>query len=139
MTKQFVDILAPGVRGCLCIRIEDKYKKFIRMGMTICHAKSDINSIKTFKAHIAVFRGKTSNIKVGYNSYINMNLVRGGIKFIRLIDPETKTDIETLKEKNYTTAHIEFILNYNTININDRFLFRSNRCLGIGKVIGLLS
>jgi GTPase len=139
--RQFIDVLSPGMRGCLCIcfnrkPMDNEYKKFIRMGMTICHNKNDVNSVKKFKANIAIFRGNKSNINVGYTSYINMNLVRGGIKIIRLIDPETNTDIKTLNDKNYTTAHIEFMVNHNTITINDRFLFRSNRCLGIGKVIG---
>ena len=136
--RQFVEELPAGTRGCLCIRIDDEYKKFIRMGMTICHNKTDVNSVKKFEAYISIFRGNKSNIKVGYNSYINMNLVRGGIKITRLLDPETNKDIITLREKKHTTAHIEFITNYNTININDKFLFRSNRCLGIGKVINII-
>jgi GTPase len=136
--RQFVDILSAGMRGCLCLRIDNNYKNYIRMGMTICHKVSDVNSVKKFEANVAVFRGNVSNIKVGYNSYINMNLVRGGIKFIRIIDPETKEDIKTLREKKHTTVHIEFMTNFNTISVNDRFLFRSNRCLGIGKIINLL-
>lgn len=136
--RHFVEELQAGTRGCLCIRIDDKYKNFIRMGMVICNNKIDIISVKKFEAYISVFRGNKSNIKVGYNSYINMNLVRGGIKIIRLIDPETNKDIANLREKKHTIAHIEFITNYNTVNINDKFLFRSNRCLGIGKVINFI-
>lgn len=135
--RHFVDTLPAGVRGCLCLRMDDKHKDYIRMGMVVCHKVSDINSVKNFQAHVAIFRGKTSNIKVGFNSYINIGLVRGGIKFTRMRDPETKNDIVTMNNSRHTLVDLEFMTHYNTINIGDRFLFRAGRCLGIGKVVEL--
>jgi len=137
--RHFVDILSHGNRGCLCIRLDDKYKNYLRAGMTVCHKVSDINSVKRFEAHVAVFRGKSSNIKVGFNSYINIGLVRCGIKFNRLRDLKTHDDINGLDISKPTLADIEFMTHNNAINIDDKFLFRSGRTNGIGKVTALIT
>jgi elongation factor 1-alpha len=133
--KQTVTNLYNKMRGCLCIKLDDKYKRYLRTGMVICHKLTDVSSIKRFEANIAIFRGKSSNIKVGYNSYINVGLVRCGIVFKRFRDPETKQDIPRLLDSKYTLVDIEFMNYHNVISINDKFLFRSGRVNGIGKVI----
>ena len=137
--RHFVDVLESGVRGCLCVRIDDKYKKYIRMGMSICRLRADINSVKTFHAHVAVFRGKSANIKVGFNSYINVGLVRGGIIFKKFMNPQTKEILPgliTAKDgPTYTLVELEFMNDHNVISIGDRFLFRSGRTQGIGKIV----
>lgn len=135
--RHFIDILPAGIRGCLCIRIDDKYKNYLRMGMVICHKVSDVSPVKKFQAHVAIFRGKSSNIKVGFNSYINIGMVRGGIIFNRFRHPDTMIDINGLMETTHTLVDLEFMNHYNAININDRFLFRSGRVNGIGKVVSI--
>lgn len=133
--KKFVDELRGGVRGCLCIKFDDAYKRFLKVGMVIAHKQSDVNSVKKFEAHVAIFRGKAANIKVGYNSYINVGLTRGAIKFTRIRDRDTGADIEVLNTSKPAHVDLEFMTGYACLNINDRFLFRSNRTHGIGKVI----
>ena len=135
--KQFVDKLHPGMRGCLCIKLDDAHRNYLRAGMCICHKRNDINSVKSFKAHIAVFYGKSSNIKANYNSYINIGLVKCGIKFKKLRDPTTNEIIEYMIPAAKTTVDIEFMTHHNCINIGNKFLFRSGRTQGIGKVIDL--
>jgi elongation factor 1-alpha len=135
--RHFVDTLTSGVRGCLCVRFDDKYKPFLRMGMVICNKVSDVNSVKKFHAHVAIFRGKSSNIRVGFNSYINIGLARGGIKFNRFRNPETKEDVDGMIESKLTLVDLEFMTHHNTINVNDRFLFRSGRVNGLGKVVSI--
>lgn len=135
--RHFIDVLPSGIRGCLCIRLDDTYKKYLRMGMVICHTLSEINSVKNFEAHIAIFRGKSSNIRVGFNSYINIGLVKCGIRFNRIRDPDTNVDINGIKETKYTLVDISFMTHHNAINIDDKFFFRAGRCLGLGKVVAI--
>ena len=132
--RHFIDVLPAGIRGCLCIRLNDVYKHYLRMGMLICSKVSEINSVKNFEAYIAVFRGTSSNIRVGFNSYINIGLVKCGIRFNRIRDPETNIDIDCIKATKHTLVNISFMTHHNTINIGDRFFFRAGRCLGLGKV-----
>lgn len=136
--RHFVDVLPAGVRGCLCIKFDLKYKKYMRMGMIITHKKEDVNSVKKFEAHVAIFRGKSSNIKVGYNSYINIGLTRGGINFTRIRDKETGEDIETINTAKHAWVDLEFMTHYACLNVNDRFLFRAGRTQGIGKIVKLI-
>ena len=137
--KNFVDILPSGFRGCLCIKFDDAFKSFLRVGMVITHKKSDVNSVKKFEAHVAIFRGKSSNIKIGYNSYINVGLTRGAIKFNRIRDKDTGADIDVLNTAKHAHIDLEFMSGYACLNINDRFLFRSHRTHGIGKVVALIT
>lgn len=136
--RNFVDILQPGIRGCLCLRFDIAFKSVLRMGMVIAHKKSDVHSVKKFEAHVAIFRGKSSNIKVGYNSYINVGLNRGAIKFTRIRDKETGEDIELLNITRNAHVDLEFMSGYACLNVNDKFLFRSHRTHGIGKVVALI-
>lgn len=136
--QNFVDVLPPGSRGCLCIRFDAAFKSSLRMGMVITHKKSDVHSVKKFEAHVAIFRGKSSNIKVGYNSYINVGLTRGAINFTRIRDKETGEDLELLNTSRHAHVDLEFMSGHACLNVNDRFLFRSHRTHGIGKVVAVV-
>jgi GTPase len=136
--RNFVDVLPPGSRGCLCIRFDAAFKTSLRMGMVITHKKSDVHSVKKFEAHVAIFRGKSSNIKVGYNSYINVGLTRGAINFTRIRDKETGEDLELLNTSRHAHVDLEFMSGHACLNVNDRFLFRSHRTHGIGKVVAVV-
>jgi elongation factor 1-alpha len=136
--RNFVDVLQPGSRGCLCIRFDTTFKTAIRMGMVITHKKSDVHSVKKFEAHVAIFRGKSSNIKVGYNSYINVGLTRGSVKFTRIRDKDTGVDLELLNKSHHAHVDLEFMSGHACLNINDRFIFRSHRTHGIGKVVAVI-
>jgi elongation factor 1-alpha len=136
--RNFVDVLPSGSRGCLCIRFDVSFKSSIRMGMVITHKKSDVHSVKKFTAHVAIFRGKSSNIKVGYNSYINVGLTRGAINFTRIRDKETNADIELLNTSRHALVDMEFMSGHACLNVNDKFLFRSHRTHGIGKVVSVV-
>ena len=133
--KEFVHSIKPGIRGCLCIKIDDDYKKQLRKGLVICKNINEITSVKTFTAYVAVFRGQSANIRAGYNSFINIGLVKGGIIFKRFRDPDTLNDVKSLIPKKHTLVDIEFMNYYNAIKNGDKFLFRSGRTQGIGKVI----
>lgn len=134
--RQFVDTLEAGVRGCLCVKFDHKYKQHLRMGMVVAHDITQVNVVKKFEADVVIFRGKSSNIKVGYNTYINIGSVRGAVNVTRIRDIETGEDIDMLN--NVAKAHmdLEFMYAAKCININDRFLFRAGRVCGIGKVTG---
>jgi elongation factor 1-alpha len=135
--RNFIDILQPGSRGCLCVKFDAAYRSAIHMGIVIAHKTSDVNPVKKFEALVAIFRGKSSNISVGYNSYINVGLTRGAIKFTRIRDKETGDDLKLLNTSQHTHVDLEFIHGMACLNVNDRFLFRSHRTHGIGKVISL--
>lgn len=137
--QQNVEELNEKQRGCLCLKIDEKYKNFIRMGMALSYKISDIKSVKKFEAHVMIFRGKSSNIKVGYNSYINIGMVKCAIKFTKICDPETGNIIKTLNSDKPSLVEIEFLTNYNIINDNEKFLFRAGRTQGVGKVVNLFT
>ena len=106
------------------------------MGMIISSEK--LKCVKKFRAVIVIFRGKSSNIKVGYNSYINIGLVRGSVVFNRIRDKKTGKDIESISTSRRSLVDLEFIQRSNYIMVGDKFLFRSVRVCGIGKVIELI-
>ena len=65
----------------------------------------------------------------------NSGLSRGSVRFNRIRDPDTNEDIKTLKVSKPTLIDFEFISDYNVINKGERFLFRSGRVNGIGKIL----
>lgn len=132
--KTFVDELNENVRGCLCIRVESKYKSLVRPGMFITHKKENIIPVKHMETIIAVFRGKSSNIKVGYTTYINIGMTKGAVKFTRLRDEKTGVDIEMLNTSKRAIVDMEF-MKVSAVVEGCKFLFRSDRVCGIGKVM----
>jgi len=138
--RQFCDVLEPNNRGCLSIKYNyqkyKKYSKYIKMG-TIITNDINIKIINKFKAQVAVFRGNSSNIKPGYTSYINIGLNKGSIRINKLWDKETDQEIKIMNSA-YAIAEIQFTTKYACVDINDTFLFRSERINGIGKVIELI-
>ena len=152
--RQFIDTLNTNVRGCLCIKYDTTYRKQIKSGIIITQteiinisknpglcAKNRIDSItpvNKFEAYIAIFRGSGSNIKLGYCSYINIGLTRGHIKITKIKNKDTNELIDVMDSK-YAIVEIEFTRRYVCINKNDRFLFRSDRVNGIGKVINIIN
>lgn len=132
--KTFVDELKENVRGCLCIRIDAKYKPLVRSGMFITHTKKDIVPVKNIEAIVAVFRGKSSNIKVGYTTYINIGMTKGSVKFTRLRDEKTGDDIDMLNTSKRAIVNME-LMKVSAIVEDCKFLFRSDRVCGIGKVL----
>ena len=154
--KQFIDKLGINIRGCLCIKYDTIYKKYIKSGIIITrpelistydteskvNLKYSLNNIDTikpinkFEAYVAIFRGNGSSIKVGYTSYINIGLNRGCIRITKIKDKDTNEEITHIKSK-YAIVEIEFTDKYVCINNNERFLFRSDRVNGIGKVLNM--
>ena len=137
--RNLIDVLNPGIRGCLCIKLDASAKSLINLGMgcVITHNPNNIGSTKHFEAEISIFRGKSSNIKVGYNSYINIGLNRGAIKFTRIRNKNTGVDIEFINNLQPTLVDIEFMSKYTCINVNDKFVFRSHRIHGLGCITKL--
>jgi elongation factor 1-alpha len=136
--RHFVDTLQPNVRGCLCIRLDAKHREHLRVGMAVAHKKTDVNATTSFQAEVAIFRGRSSNIKKGYNSYINIGLSKGPVEFIRLSDSTgTNVDIIDTVDKTVTLVDMRFTNKPHCINIGDRFLFRSCRTMGIGRIVNI--
>lgn len=151
--KQFTEQLNVNVRGCLCIKYDLNYRKYIKSGIIITKPELIYNSlskinlssnsfynlikpINRFEAYVAIFRGNGSSIKVGYTSYINIGLNRGCIKITKIKDKDTNEEINSINSK-YAIVEMEFKNKYICININDRFLFRSDIVNGIGKVLSI--
>jgi GTPase len=129
--RQSVDALAINSKGCLCLKIDDKYKPYLRTGRIVSHSLIDINSTKKFQAYVAIFCGKSSNIKAGFNSYINIGIVRSGVILHTLHNPDTNEIIENMIPASKILVDMEFMTHYNCINIGDKFLFISGRNQGI--------
>ncbi len=132
--KVFVDELAENVRGCLCIRVDPKYRPLIKAGMFITHKKEDITPVTHFEALVVVFRGKSSNIKVGYTTYINVGMTKGTVKFTRIRDEKSGDDIDVLNTSKRAIVNME-MMKISAIVEGCKFLFRSDRVCGIGKVV----
>lgn len=137
--RQHKNELKPNIRGCLCIKLDlqnQKYKKFIKTG-TIITDNINIRTINKFRAYIAIFRGNSSNIKIGYNSYINIGMNKGCIKINKIWDKDTNKELKIMETK-WAIVEIQFMTKYVCVNIKDTFLFRSDRVNGIGKIIELI-
>ena len=153
--RQFVENIDINVRGCLCIKYDLNYKKYIKSGIIITRPEliSDdtkivnstpdcllyeniIKPVNKFEAYVAIFRGNSSNIKIGYTSYINIGLNYGCVKITKIKDKDTNEEISSISSK-YAIVEMKFTNKYVCININERFLFRSDRVNGIGKVLNI--
>jgi GTPase len=148
--KQFIDNIGINVRGCLCIKYDPSYKKYIKSGIIITRPElinvntkiqeysiNLIEPINKFEACIAIFRGNGSNIKVGYTSYINIGLNSGCITITKIRDKDTNKEIPSISSK-YAIVEMEFKNKYVCINKNDKFLFRTDIVNGIGKVLNII-
>jgi GTPase len=137
--KHFVDTIQPNSRGCLCLRIDADYRDQIRIGMVVAQRAEDVNATKTFQAEVVIFRGRASNIKKGYNTYINVGLSKGPVEFVRLRD-SMGCDVDSIDiadKTAITTVDMRFTSKPHCINIGDRFLFRSCRTMGIGRIVAI--
>jgi elongation factor 1-alpha len=136
--RNFIDTLYPGTRGCLCIKLDNSYRSFLKSGLILTKDLKKINPLHKFKAKIEVFKGTFCTIVPGYNAFINTGIVRGAVKFNSVSEKndEQITKQGCIRAGNTTIAELEFIKNIAYCLIpGDIFIFREGMTIGCGKII----
>lgn len=129
--RNFVDVLPRGVRGCLCLKIDNKYRNKLKSGFVLAHKPDDIKPLKTFKAKIYIFNGTYCTIKEGYNAYVNTGIIRGGVKFNKIAQDKT----QYIRAGSVSIAELEFLKNAYCLSPGEIFIFREGLTIGYGEVL----
>jgi elongation factor 1-alpha len=131
--RNFVDNLEIGARGCLCIKIDNKYKQKIRSGLVLVKSQDNVNPVKKFKAQIHVFNGTSCTITPGYNAFLNTGVVKSSVKFNKILKNDKPIYCTRGGETN--TAELEFLRNSYCITPGEIFIFREGNTIGYGTVL----
>lgn len=133
--RNFVDVLPPNTRGCLCIRIPKENTKFLRRGL-VAFKDAYIPLTQNFKAEIVIFNGHATSITSGYTTYLNSGIFRGPVEFID-IKNEKGEKIDCVRSGDKSFVDIRFTRRPQLLQLGDKFLFREGNIKGIGKVFSL--
>lgn len=134
--KNFIDKLEGGYRGCICIRYDRKYSKYIKKGMILTQNPSEIITCKKFKAKVKIFHHQTT-IQPGYEAFANIGTVSENVKIIAILNNENK-NIELVRNGDEAYIVFEFACNYHYIEPGQFIIFREGSTKGIGQVTELL-
>lgn len=134
--RKFVDNLEPNVRGCLCIKVDQKYKPFLRSGLILVpKTKNFPKTSKNFLAELMIFHHSTT-IQKNYTAHTNCHSIKESVKFNKLYSPKNpEEEIKIVRSGEKAVAELEFLKNYNYVEEGSRFLFREGKTMGIGKII----
>jgi GTPase len=133
--RHFVDDLAVGTRGCLCIAVNKLNRQKLRAGMVLKHEKPK-NVCKKFLATVKIFHHHTT-IKAGYQAYANCGMIRETVQFNSINNLKSK-DTGILRSGEEAEVEIEFSKNLNYIEEGQTLLFREGATRGSGVVVKLL-
>jgi len=131
--RNFVDELPLGVRGCLCIKIDNKYKHLLRSGLVIVKDKNDVNPVKKFMANVHIFQGTMCTITPGYNAYVNAGIIKGSVRFNKILKKNEEILFTRGGETNL--VELEFIRNSYCLVPGETFVFREGNTVGYGSII----
>jgi GTPase len=134
--KNFIDKLEAGYRGCICIRYDRKYSKYIKKGMILTQNPSEIITCKKFKAKVKIFHHQTS-IQPGYQAFANIGTVSENVKITTILNNENK-NIEIVRNGGEAYIVFEFLYNYHYIEPGQFIIFREGSTRGVGQVTELL-
>jgi elongation factor 1-alpha len=132
--RNFVDILYPGQRGCLSIKIDGSIRKKIRTGLVLVKNIKDANPVKTFKADIHIFHGHSTTIKPGYSVYINSGIIKSSVKFNTIYD-DSNNEMGCIRSGNNSIVDIEFLKNKYCVVQGEKFIFREGNTRGVGIIL----
>jgi GTPase len=147
----FVDTLAKGKRGCLCISYKESSKYWIRPGMILRNTVPQ-NICHTFISQVHISPTQHTTIKKGYQAFINCGMIKEPVKFLQICICDKKEkkdmgdiDLANLKEIDYLkgddTAIItmKFMKNMNYLEVGQLFVFREGNIKGMGKILKLVN
>lgn len=130
--KNFIDKLEGGFRGCLCIRFDRKYSKYLKKGMVLTSHPHQLKISKKFRARIKIFHHQTT-IQNGYEAFAHIGSVAENVRIL-----EITGGYEILRNGAETDVVFEFIKNCHFIEIDQHIIFREGTTRGIGKIIELM-
>lgn len=138
--RNFVNVLKPNKRGCICIKIPNYLKNNIRSGLVLVKSINDVNPVKKFRANIQIFHGHATTIKPGYSAFINSGIIKSCVKFINILDKDGNIKDETsfencMRSGDSSIVEIEFLKNKYCVVTGEKFIFREGRTRGIGIII----
>ena len=135
--RNFIDILKPGSRGCLCIKMDAAYKKKLRSGLVLAYKQENVAPVQKFRARIHIFQGTLCTITPGYSAFINTGIVKGCVKFNTVYsdDDEAAKQQKCIRAGNTTIAELEFLKNAYCLTPGEIFIFREGRTIGFGEIL----
>jgi elongation factor 1-alpha len=125
--RNFVDKLEVGKRGCLCIRLDPKYRRNLHSGIVLVKSQDDISLHKEIKVILSIFHHSTT-IKPGYTAYLNSGPIKETVKF-------KEVEKEVVRSGDRIICTLEFTKNSYCIIPNSRFVLREGRTRGYGLFI----
>lgn len=129
--RENIDLLPKNIRGCICIRFDKKYYKYIRTGMVVSKTIPK-NVCKRFVAEVKIFHHQTT-IQNGYQAYGNVGGINESVRIL-----EIKGSNSTLRSGDTAIVVMEFVKNFNYVEVGDRVIFREGTTKGIGKIVEIL-
>ena len=120
-------------RGCLCIKISNAGRKRLRAGMIVRQTIPPA-ICKKFKVKVQIFHHHTT-IQSGYEAFANCGMIREPIRFEKIEVNDVAT--ETIKSGEEAIVTMQFIKNYNYLEIGQQIVFREGTTRGIGYVVEL--
>jgi GTPase len=129
--RNFVDKLNSGQRGCLCIKVDQKYKRLLSSGLVAVKSPEDVNPVNRFIAKIHVFQGTSNTIKPGYNTFINTGTIKSSARFVKIMKTENE-EVSCTRGGEVNIVEAEFLKKYYCINKGERFIFREGGTIGYG-------
>lgn len=132
--RNFVDTLKVGSRGCLCIKIEPKYRNKIRAGLVLTKTLDVVNPIKKFNAKVHIFDGTMCTITPGYNAVVNTGVVKGLVRF-NTITKLNSEELSCTRGGETILAELEFLYSTYCISQGEIFVFREGSTIGYGQVL----
>jgi GTPase len=132
-----VDVLNAGTRGCLCISIDNKYRRYLRKGMLIRHEVPN-NICSKFEARVIISRHHTS-ISNGYQAYINCGLVSGAciLSNIKILDKKNDTLSDVARSGDVITCDMSFMSHLNYVEIGQKIVFSGGMTKGVGIITNI--
>jgi GTPase len=132
-----VDVLNAGTRGCLCIAIDSKDRRYLRKGMLLRH-EIPHNICSKFEARVLISHHHTS-ISNGYQAYVNCGLVSGAcvLSNIKVLDKKINNTSTVARSDDIITCDITFMCHLNYVEIGQKIVFRGGMTKGVGVITNI--
>lgn len=134
--RNFINLLENGRRGCISIRYDKKYSKYIKKGLIITSTPEVVRPCKRFRCSIKIFHHQTT-IQPGYQAFANIGTISENIKIISITDLRGQ-ELETVHSGDDVTMVLEFVKNIHYIEAGQFIVFREATTRGIGKILDTL-
>ena len=134
--RKFIDRLENGRRGCISIRYDKKYSKYIKKGLIVTSTPALVRTCKRFRCTVKIFHHQTT-IQPGYQAFANIGTISENIKIISITDLRGR-EMETVRNGDNAIMVLEFVKNRYYVEAGQFIIFREATTKGVGKIVDIL-